>query len=307
MTNKAAGLGRALMVVIAAIACLAWSAIYGYAILAGHPALDAHIYVAGSRAFLNGLDPWQASYLGFHYAAAPPTTVAVAPIALLPEPTAAAVLWGIGLLAALAIAIRFRRPWMLAFPPLVQGVLLGNPIVGMMALLLVAPAAAGVLKPHALVVLAVQRRWRMLAIASGILVLIGAPLWWRYVVDFGMVSSRMDTESGGGLDVWGTPLLIPSLVAFVALLRLDPVRASWLALPAFLPNSGHYTAIVALPILEPWSALLMAVPIAGLPGVVIIVEAVRAGWQTRRNPARPDRQRQQQEAPPASVATSGVV
>ena len=65
---------------------------------------DIRLYLAGTREWLAGGDPWSVHFGTFHFAAAPPSLLPMVPFALMPEPLA------IALLTVLAIVASF---WML--------------------------------------------------------------------------------------------------------------------------------------------------------------------------------------------------
>ncbi len=98
---------------------------------------DAHIYYRATQAWLGGADPWGASYQGVKFAAPPPTLLFMAPMSLLPENVAVPLTVALAVLAAVFALRHLRLPayWLL-FPPLVEGVTVGNPDIIVLAVLL---------------------------------------------------------------------------------------------------------------------------------------------------------------------------
>ena len=107
----------------------------------GRLGIDGRIYYRAAQAWLDGHDPWLAgvpvSGFRFDFAGPPPTVLAFAPFAMLPEDVFTALWLSITVAAAVYTIRRVKRPmWWLLFPPLVQGVLVGNPQVLCLAVLL---------------------------------------------------------------------------------------------------------------------------------------------------------------------------
>ena len=107
--------------------------------------IDASLYTAASAAWLNGTDPWSVALVGVYYAAPPPTLLAFVPFVWMP-PLVVSLVWVIGSFILAVLAIRsLRLPlWWVAFPPIVDGALTGNPDVAVLALLVVAGGRLGV-------------------------------------------------------------------------------------------------------------------------------------------------------------------
>src|SRR4051794_34221919 len=81
---------------------------------------DAPIYLRAARLFLDGGDPWSAENGGFHYAGSPQLTIALSPLALLPEAMAVALLIALAAVSSYVLVVRSKLPlWWLAYPPLV--------------------------------------------------------------------------------------------------------------------------------------------------------------------------------------------
>ena len=137
----------------------------------GRLGIDGRIYYRAAQAWLDGHDPWLAgvpvSGFRFDFAGPPPTVLAFAPFAVLPEDVFNAVWLTITVAAAVYTIHRLRRPmWWLLFPPLVQGVLVGNPQVLCLAVLLAGSdwlrSLAVPLKAYAALPMLAERRWRAL-------------------------------------------------------------------------------------------------------------------------------------------------
>ena len=251
---------------------------------------DAELYVAAARQFMNGLSPWEAAVTNgegtFHYAGAPPTVLLTAPLTVLPDPIAASVLWACGLIAGVLTVRMLKLPaWWLAFPPLVEGVFVGNPHTIVLAMLIGGPRfIAPLLKAYAAVPLLVERRLTALLAAVGVAVAsiaLAPALWKEYVQRFSEISQRLLDESHGGFSalVLGSiaPALVVITVACLAVVAMrDLRRAGWLAVPALWPATQFMYASFLMPIARPLSAALAAMPIPAGFVIVVAVEAIRA-------------------------------
>jgi hypothetical protein len=262
--------------------------------------VDARIYYRGSELWLAGGNAWEAA-AGFdgnvyHYAALPTTTVLFAPATVLPEDLFVALWLALGTVAAVWIVrVRLSLPWWwLAFPPLAEGIWSGNPGIVLLALVLSGrwwlEALAMPLKLYGAVPLAAQLRWRSLG-GGAVLVLasivIAPSLWQTFITNAGAITERLLAESAGGFGSNAWPLLFGvSVAAVAALALLDRVAAGWLAVPAFWPASEFHYSVLALPIMTPWLAAVLALPVRGLPALAILAycglrvgAAWRAGWR----------------------------
>jgi len=257
--------------------------------------LDARIYYQGSATWLAGQNPWSAgAYLGdelYSYAGLPPTTILLAPLALLPEEAFVWLWLALSAGAAIVIVRKLQLPlaW-LTYPPLLYGVLAANPHVVVTALLVAGGTlgglVAGVLKVVAIPPLVGERRWRSLglvAVAFGATVLFAPGTWAAFLHEAGAVAGAIHAESGGGASAWGEPALFAaSAVALGLLAMVDPRAACWLAVPALFPTTQYYYAMFALPV-GPFVAAAMAFPWPGAPALVTIgYAAVRLALEVRR-------------------------
>ena len=211
--------------------------------------LDARLYLDATRTWLNGGDPWSVSYLGIGYAAPPPSLVPLVPFALLPQPADWIVLGHLGV-AATVVTIRMLGLawWWLLFPPVVQGATSGN--VQMLLIPLILGGAgwlAALFKVYAIVPVAILGRWRQV-VAFGVVLLVTAPFlpWPAYLDQYPQLSSRLDSQTGYGLPLAATVLLVP--IVLPSLVVLGRERAAWLAVPALWPSQQWYYASLVLPV-----------------------------------------------------------
>jgi hypothetical protein len=260
---------------------------------------DIQIYYRGVQQWLHGGDPWSASvvtgpHIEFYYAGSPATTVLLAPSALLSEGQFTVLWLGLSALSALAIVRWLRLPlsWLL-FPPLAEALYSGNPQLVVLMLLLagtrrpgaLADAIAVTLKVYAVIPLLGERRLRRvgLALVLTIATFVVAPsLWINYVEQFGSISARLAQGSANGYSAFYYPLLlIPTALAILLLWRRDPKAAAWLAVPALWPASEFHYATLAMPVMTPLLAVLLAVPIQRLAPLVILLYV---GWRYASGP-----------------------
>jgi hypothetical protein len=260
--------------------------------------LDATIYYRGVVAWLNGANPWDAavtvSGYAYHYAGTPVTTVIMAPAALLSEDVFTAAWLVLTLLATIWTLRRLGFPiWWLLFPPIAEALFSANPQLVVLALLVAnhaaASAVATALKVYAFIPLFGESRWRQIAVAVAInaaTIAIAPGLWLDYLRQFGSISTRLESESLQGLSAFYFPaLLAVTVLALVILALRDRRAAGWLAVPAVWPSSQFHYSTMALPVMSPLMAVLLAVPMLRQPPVVIVLEVARrlvAPWVARR-------------------------
>jgi hypothetical protein len=251
---------------------------------AGEPGFDGMLYRDATIRWLEGGDPWQVPESGAVFAAPPPTLLAMIPFAILPASLARLLLLGLGVIATVWMIRRLRLPlWWLAFPPLVDGLWIGNPHVFVAPLLVagLAPLAA-VVKLYAAAVPAIRLDWKALA-GTAAVVLVTAPFlpWGLFFERWPEVSQALrDQSAGGGLSVWVTPLLIP--VALVGGLLLGRERLAWWSIPVFWPYTQWYYSSVALPVLTPLAAVALSVPVPGATTVALLIALAEAWWTSRQ-------------------------
>jgi len=252
----------------------------------GRLGIDGRIYYRAAQAWLGGHDPWVAGVpvngFRFDFAGPPPTVLAFAPLAVLPEDVFTALWLTITVAAAVYTVRRVKRPmWWLLFPPLVQGVLVGNPQVLCLAVLLAGSdwvrSLAIPLKAYAALPMLAELRWRALGILAAACALSFAlwpGLWLTYLEEFGTISARIAAESFGGFSATrDTTLLVVTAAAIGALALIDRRAAGWLSVPALWPSSQFFYSAFALPVMSPILAIGLAVDWRPLPAQVICVYA----------------------------------
>lgn len=250
--------------------------------------IDATIYYRGVVAWLNGGNPWDAAVVvggsSYHYAGTPVTTVLMAPAGLLSEGAFTLAWFGLTWVATVWTLRRLRFPlWWLLFPPIAEALFSANPQLVVLALLVanrsVASALATGLKVYAFIPLVGEGRWRQIALAvafNAVTVVIAPSLWLDYLRLFGSISSRIAYESLQGLSAFYFPVLLAvTALALLILALRDRRAAGWLAVPAVWPASQFHYSTMALPVMSPLLAVLLAVPMLRLPPVVIILEVGR--------------------------------
>jgi hypothetical protein len=270
------------------LALLAWFLLWDWIEVAwrlapspnGGLGVDTAILYRAVRVWLDGGNPWDASVHTYHFAGLPPTLQVLAPLSLLTEPAAMAAGLCASVLAAIVIVRSLRLPpWWLLFPPLAQGVVVANPHIVLLALLLsggpIATALATALKAYGIVPALIQLRWRAVA-ATGVVLAASfalAPgLWMSYLDAAAATSGRLLGEAGGGYNLDFYPLfIIPMSVVILALAIVDRNAASWLAVPAVWPASQFFYSTMALPVMRPWLAVLLAVPWRGMPALAVVI------------------------------------
>ncbi len=225
--------------------------------------IDASLYAAASAAWISGSDPWAVNQAGIYYAAPPPTLLPFVPFAWMP-PVVVSLLWIIGSFVLAFFAIRaLELPiWWMAFPPIVDGALVGNPDVALLALLVVAGGRLGAFAPflkiYALIPMVGERRWRQVALS---LVLLGASWfilpWGTWLAQLPEITSHLINTSAT-TSVFGQPVLM--VIAVIALLSLGLRRAGWLAVPILWPYTQLHYAAISVPGLSPYLALAWCFP-----------------------------------------------
>ena len=184
---------------------------------------DIRLYLAGTREWLAGGDPWSVHFGTFHFAAAPPSLLPMVPFALMPEQLAIAVLTVLAVIASFWMLRKLGLPWWwITFPPLVDNLWNGNPQLFLVPLLL-GPAAwfAPIVKAYAVVPLIIQFRVRTLAITA-LVGLITLPLlpWATFIEHLSTTTTLLSEQSQGGMSAWFFPVLVPfTAVALVVMGR----------------------------------------------------------------------------------------
>jgi hypothetical protein len=230
----------------------------------GRLGVDGRIYYRAAVEWLAGGDPWSAGVpvngFRFDFAGPPPTVLVFVPFAWLSEDVFNGAWLGLSLAAALYTLYRLKLPlWWLAFPPIAQGVLVGNPQIVCLATLVAASdwiaSLAIPFKAYAGLPLLGEFRWRpvaILAAACAISLAAFPELWLTYLREFSAISERLAAESFGGFSATRDPrLLAITAVALVALAFVDRRAAGWLAVPGIWPDSQFFYAEFALPVIGP--------------------------------------------------------
>jgi hypothetical protein len=245
-------------------------------------AADIRLYLAGTREWLAGGDPWSVHFGTFHFAAAPPSLLPIVPFALLPQQLAIALWTTLAVVASFWMLRRLGLPWWwITFPPLVDNLWNGNPQLFLVPLLLVPVAfLAPIVKAYAVVPLVIQLRVRMLAltILIGIVTLPILP-WADFLAHLSDTTGFLAEQSQGGMSAWIFPLLVPFVA--VALVLMGREKASWWFVPALWPSTQWYYSLMAFPALTPITAAILAAPVQGGPAVATIVAAAEV-WFVRR-------------------------
>jgi hypothetical protein len=245
---------------------------------------DARLYLAATRAWLDGGNPWDVGVAGNFFAAPPPSLVPLVPLAVLPPDLGVAILVLLGVLGAVATIRLLRLPWWwLLFPPLVQSVLAGNVQSLLVPLIVVGGGALAVfLKVYSAVPMAIAGHWRGLATAVGLLV-ITAPLlpWPAFLADLAVISERIETQSTSTLPLGLVLLLSPAIV--VAMVLAGRRHTSWLAVPALWPSHQFYYGTFAMATRSNVAAAIVALPAPGAALGALFVLAALA-WRRGERP-----------------------
>jgi hypothetical protein len=268
---------------------------------AGWLGTDAHLYYRASAAWLGGGNPWEVFVANqghvYHYYALPTATVALAPFTILPENIFVTAWIVLQLGAAIYAVRRLRLPWWwVAFPPLVNGILAGNPSPLLIALLVathpMAKAIAVLLKVYAVVPLIGERRWRAILIAGvlgSVTVAVAPMLWMEFLHGTGGRADTLLIESKGGYSAFGNPVLMVGAGAALLLIARHDIRAAgWLAPIALWPGSQFHWSTLAMPVMTLTLGYLLAFPGHGLPPIAVMVYAAIAEvrhYRTRRREA----------------------
>lgn len=248
-----------------------------YFLLHGIVGVDFYVYRAAGAAALAGGDPWATAQMGNQFAAPPPTVLPYMLLAVIPEQVA--LLISVVTLAGAAVAVvrALHLPWWwLLFPPIVDSLLAQNPDVLVIALLVTGrdrAALAPIFKIYAVIPLVLQMRWRPL-IGAGLIFLLCLPLLPAYLGHAGELSSVLAQQSGGGLSVWGTLMVVPVIVSLVLLGR---EAASWLVVPTLWPSTQLHYNCLAIPEARK-SAFLAAGFAVGVPGLSAWTVVAWAAW-----------------------------
>jgi hypothetical protein len=248
-------------------------------VIGGNIGFDAQIYLAATRAWLAGQEPW-VIIQEQQFAAPPPTLLPLVPFAILPEAIGVGVLMILATLGVIATVRLLHLPWWwLLFPPFLDSAINGNPQAVLVPLILVgAGPLAAFLKIYAAIPVVLTLRWRAVLLTL-VLLAITAPIlpWASYIDHRAELAASFARQTGGGLSATALPWLIP--IAVVALILCGREKAAWLAVPVVWPSTQWYYSTLAVPALTgaPIAAALLAVNIPGMTVLAAIVVA----WQAR--------------------------
>jgi hypothetical protein len=255
-----------------------WFGLWGlYHVYATSFFVDAWIYRAGASTWLAGGDPWSAQVQGLHFAALPPSLPLLAPLALIPEALFIPVWLPICVVSAVLIVRRLHlKPVWLLFPPLIQGVLLGNPAIPAFALFVCGwEPVALIVRPHLGFAALAERRWRavVLAAALGLVLLVLTP-WLTYLRELSSITARYGLESGGGAN--GSPLLYWLAVAATAgVFLFDRPSAGWLASATVAAPIAYHGFVSIMPLRNRSLAAVASIALPGVPTLVAIVALIQ--------------------------------
>jgi len=260
---------------------------------------DGHLYYEASAAWLSGGNPWDVFVtnrgLEYHYYALPTAAVLIAPFTKIPEDLFVAIWIGIQVVAAVYVVWRLKLQWWwLAFPPLVDGILAGNPSPLVIALLVAphpaAKAFAVLLKVYAGLPLLGERKWRAVLIAAGIVVasvLLAPGLWAQFIDGSSDRTARQLIEAQGGFSAFDKPVVLAGACLALALIARRDLRvAGWLAPIAIWPGSQFHWSTLAMPVMTLPMAYLLALPGLGLPPLAVMLYAAIS--EVRHLRARPE-------------------
>ena len=240
--------------------------------------IDARLYYRAAATWLSGGDPWTAfttsntwppssTFVHFLFTGPPPTVLAFVPFVWIPEDAFVVGWLGLSVAAAIYTTRRLGLPlWWMLFPPLVSGLVVGNPQIVCLALLLSSStwlqSLAAPMKAYAVIPMIGERQWRALTVlAVGVMVsvVIFWPLWQTYAADYSKVQDWLVGFTGGGYSATRDPrLFVITAAAIGALLLIDRRAAWWLAVPALWPASQYFYATFAMPLRSPWLAFVLA-------------------------------------------------
>jgi hypothetical protein len=248
---------------------------------------DFGLYLRTGHAFLDGSPVYTISsaadylrdntLLPFVYP--PPTIALFAALAAIPAAAAKAVWLALCVGASLAglrlLGVRWRWiPVLLAWPPFVQGIYVGNAVIPTFLFFAAAPLAGWLLAfgPVFKIQLGLpglwlirERRWRDLAIAVAVglaLILVTLPLvgpdswreWPRQLADFSNLTQQESSLMGYSLQRWLGPVVMFGLgtaVVLVALTRRSGDSLAGLGVASLVASPTMYThgAVMGLPAL----------------------------------------------------------
>lgn len=274
-----------------------WFAIHGVSRIVellripGSPGFDARLYHTAAGEWLAGRDPWSASLYwdaaqpGIHFAGPPPTLIPFILLAPAPAEVVALLVALSGGASMLWALKRLGLPiWWMLFPPIVEGLWVGNLNVFVLPLLVGATAVGGalaaLLKAYAGVPLLLMGDWRAIGLASAAVVGTAPFLpWAEFLAEYPRITSTLAEQAWGGRS---SPLntAFASVGGAIALVLLGRPRAIWLAVPVLWPATQLHYSILAVPALSPGLAAAAAVNTPGLLALAVMGVAL---WERYRS------------------------
>ena len=246
---------------------------------------DVRLYRLAADAWLTGHDPWLPTLLwdrahpAVGYAGPPPTLLPFILLAWIPSDVLILTFALVSGTVAVWTIRRLGLPlWWMLFPPIVEGIWVGNLNIFVIALLVaggtVAGAIAAVLKVYAIVPMVLLGRWKPLIAAALIIVVTFPFLPWRAFFDeYPRISAALVSQAWGSTtSVLTSPLAIAG--GAIGLAMLGRERAAWLAVPVLWPATQLHYTVLALPAMTPFLALFGAVYVPGMLGVGVMMYAL---------------------------------
>lgn len=176
---------------------------------------------------------------------------------------------------------------MVVVPPLAETIVVLNSDVFVIALLVAGGRfvfTSVVIKVYAVVPLLLQRHW-VSAVLGSLVCLIALPLVPHFLADRESITAALEAQSFGGLSAWGSWLLVPTVVALIALLGRG---AEWLTIPAVWPYTQLHYNVLALPVAaaSPTVAFVLSFAVWPLPAIAAIFYAIELVVRETAEPYR---------------------
>jgi hypothetical protein len=259
---------------------------------------DIRLYRMAADAWLAGSDPWlpsldfDAVQTGLHYAGPPPTLIPFLVLAWIPIDILVLLVVLASATAAVWTLRRLGLPgWWMLFPPIVEGIWVGNLNIFVIALLVsggaITGSVAAIFKLYAVVPLLLLGRWRPILLA-GIVLAVTVPFlpWGQFGEAYPEIASSLARQAWGGeTGLLSSPLV--TIGGLIGLILLGLPRAAWLAVPVLWPATQLHYTVLALPALTPALAVFAAPHHPGWLAFGVILYAL---WE-RRKPWLPRRYR----------------
>jgi hypothetical protein len=201
----------------------------------------------------------------------------LAPLAFIPDALFVPIWGGICAASAVLIVRRLRLgPVWLLFPPLIQGVTLGNPAIPAFALFLFGGEPVALLvRPHLVFAALAEHRWRGIAFAAilGLVLLLLSP-WATYLRELPLITARYGAESGGGAN--GSAVFYwLAVAATVGVCVFDRRSAGWLASTTVAAPIAYHGLVSIMPLRNRSLAAVASIALPGVPTLVAIVALIQ--------------------------------